>query len=116
MLDVLGDVLYWPHADYIDVRGNAYSNNKPLKDFPSPDELMGAVLLTKPPSHLEVDVSKGTIEQGDDDQLHVHKGADDDDAAWGPEVPVSVPLLSMHATTYSLRFHQRNIISNCDLP
>ncbi|CAD6343857.1 unnamed protein product [Miscanthus lutarioriparius] len=82
-LDVLGDVLYWPHADYIDVRGNAYSNNKPLKDFPSPDELMGAVLLsTKPPSHLEVDVS-----EDDDDQLHVHKGADDKDAAWGPEVP-----------------------------
>jgi len=100
VLDVLGDVLYSPHADYVDVRGYAVSNN-PLEDFPSPEELMGRVLLsTKPPISLlkknkgktiEVDLSKvhGTIEQGDDEQLHVSKGADDDDdAAWGPEVPV----------------------------
>lgn len=44
VLDVLGDILYWPHTDHVDVRGNADSNN-PLKEFPSPEELKGRVLL-----------------------------------------------------------------------
>lgn len=113
MLDVLGDILYWPYTDHIDIEimhilqwpfidyFDLHVNtdsNKPLKNFPSPEELKGRVLLsTKTPTPIlkkekskpnEVDESMvdDTIEKGDA-QLQRGKGADDDDAAWGPEVP-----------------------------
>jgi len=71
VLEVFGNILYYPDTDQ-------------LKEFPSPEELKGRVLLsTKPPKeYLEAKV--GTMKEGDADLLG--KGAADD-AAWGKEVP-----------------------------
>jgi hypothetical protein len=72
VLEVFGNILFYPGADH-------------LKEFPSPEELKGRVLLsTKPPKeYLEAKV--GTMKEGDADP-HPGKGAADD-AAWGKEVP-----------------------------
>ncbi|RLN35570.1 hypothetical protein C2845_PM03G17220 [Panicum miliaceum] len=72
VLEVFGNILYYPDTDQ-------------PKEFPSPEELKGRVLLsTKPPKeYLEAKV--GTMKEGDAD-LHLGKGAGDD-AAWGKEVP-----------------------------
>ena len=72
VLQVFGNILYYPDTDQ-------------LKEFPSPEELKGRVLLsTKPPKeYLEAKV--GTMKEGDAD-LHLGKGAGDD-AVWGKEVP-----------------------------
>ncbi|GJN33512.1 hypothetical protein PR202_gb22121 [Eleusine coracana subsp. coracana] len=73
VLEVFGNILYYPDTDQ-------------LKEFPSPEELKGRVLLsTKPPKeYLESKVG-GTMKEGDAD-LHLGKGGGDD-AAWGKEVP-----------------------------
>jgi phosphatidylinositol phospholipase C, delta len=73
VLEVFGNILYYPDTDQ-------------LKEFPSPEELKGRILLsTKPPKeYLETKVG-GTMKEGDA-ELHLGKGADDD-AAWGKEVP-----------------------------
>ncbi|TKW36681.1 hypothetical protein SEVIR_2G455600v4 [Setaria viridis] len=72
VLEVFGDILFYPGTDH-------------FKEFPSPEELKGRVLLsTKPPKeYLEAKV--GTMKEGDADP-HPGKGAADD-AAWGKEVP-----------------------------
>lgn len=74
VLEVFGNILYYP------------PDTDHLKEFPSPQELKGRVLLsTKPPKeYLETKVGD-TIKDGDPD-LHLGKGAGDD-AAWGKEVP-----------------------------
>ncbi|KAK3128121.1 hypothetical protein QOZ80_7AG0582850 [Eleusine coracana subsp. coracana] len=73
VLEVFGNILYYPDTDQ-------------LKEFPSPEELKGRVLLsTKPPKeYLESKVG-GTMKEGDA-ELHLGKGGGDD-AAWGKEVP-----------------------------
>ncbi|RCV14668.1 hypothetical protein SETIT_2G443500v2 [Setaria italica] len=72
VLEVFGNTLFYPGTDH-------------FKEFPSPEELKGRVLLsTKPPKeYLEAKV--GTMKEGDADP-HPGKGAADD-AAWGKEVP-----------------------------
>ncbi|EES09168.2 phosphoinositide phospholipase C 2 [Sorghum bicolor] len=141
VLDVLGDILYWPYTDHIDIEimhilqwpfidyFDLHVNtdsNKPLKNFPSPEELKGRVLLsTKTPTPIlkkekskpnEVDESMvdDTIEKGDA-QLQRGKGADDDDAAWGPEVPdfqTEIQSAKKHDSDVSTRQRQRQRIDD----
>jgi hypothetical protein len=93
VLEVFGNILFYPGADH-------------LKEFPSPEELKGRVLLsTKPPKeYLEAKV--GTMKEGDADP-HPGKGAADD-AAWGKEVPdfqteiQSAHKVSIYIYIYSL--------------
>uniref|UniRef100_A0A0D9X399 Phosphoinositide phospholipase C n=1 Tax=Leersia perrieri TaxID=77586 RepID=A0A0D9X399_9ORYZ len=73
VLEVFGDMLYYPDTDH-------------LKEFPSPDELKGRVLLsTKPPKEYLEAKDGGTMKDGDA-ELHLSKSAGDD-VAWGKEVP-----------------------------
>lgn len=70
VLEVFGDILYYPDKDH-------------LKEFPSPQDLKGRVLLsTKPPKeYLQAkDGNAATIKED-------AKAAATDDAAWGKEVP-----------------------------
>ncbi|XP_066334696.1 phosphoinositide phospholipase C 2-like [Miscanthus floridulus] len=82
VLDVFGDLLYWP-----DVRGNADTNN-PLKEFPSPEELKGRVLLSiKPPTSPTI-IKKGKAKPMEVDESKVDGTTEQGDAtAWGAEVP-----------------------------
>uniref|UniRef100_A0A0E0LQ67 Phosphoinositide phospholipase C n=1 Tax=Oryza punctata TaxID=4537 RepID=A0A0E0LQ67_ORYPU len=75
VLEVFGDILYYPDKDH-------------LKEFPSPQDLKGRVLLsTKPPKEYLQAKDGGTMNEGDAD-LHLGaKGSAGDDAAWGKEVP-----------------------------
>ncbi|XP_006658176.3 phosphoinositide phospholipase C 2-like [Oryza brachyantha] len=71
VLEVLGGILYYPENDNV-------------KEFPSPQALMGRVLLsTKPPKEYLEAKDGSTIKDGGD----VGKGGATDDAAWGKEVP-----------------------------
>ncbi|KAG8099003.1 hypothetical protein GUJ93_ZPchr0013g35440 [Zizania palustris] len=73
VLEVFGDMLYYPDTDH-------------LKEFPSPEELKGRVLLsTKPPKEY-LEAKDGSTLKEADAELHLGKGAGDD-AAWGKEVP-----------------------------
>ncbi|CAD6216523.1 unnamed protein product [Miscanthus lutarioriparius] len=74
VLEVFGDILYYP------------PDSNHLKEFPSPEQLKGRVLLsTKPPKEYLEAKADDTMKEGDAD-LHLGKGANDD-AAWGKEVP-----------------------------
>lgn len=73
VLQVFGDMLYYPDTEH-------------PKEFPSPEELKGRVLLsTKPPKEYLESKEGGTMKEADA-ELHLGKGAGDD-VAWGKEVP-----------------------------
>ncbi|KAL6598718.1 hypothetical protein ACP70R_046116 [Stipagrostis hirtigluma subsp. patula] len=73
VLEVFGSILYYPKTDH-------------LKEFPSPEELKGHVLLsTKPPKEYLESKPGGAMKE-DDAEQHLGKGAADD-TTWGNEVP-----------------------------
>nr|AAK01711.1 phosphoinositide-specific phospholipase C [Oryza sativa Indica Group] len=84
VLEVFGDILYYPDKDH-------------LKEFPSPQDLKGRVLLsTKPPKeYLQAkDGNAATIKED-------AKAAATDDAAWGKEVP------DIHSQIHSATKHDQ---------
>jgi phosphatidylinositol phospholipase C delta len=84
VLEVFGDILYYPDKDH-------------LKEFPSPQDLKGRVLLsTKPPrEYLQAkDGNAATIKED-------AKAAATDDAAWGKEVP------DIHSQIHSATKHDQ---------